>query len=73
MLTELGGESGRPLITDQDLSHYVWTESAGDIPVNMAWVITGQRSVADNSTLMMKVTIVSPSETAGNGNGIICA
>ena len=43
------------MLTDQDLSNYVWTESSGDVPVNMAWVIHGQKSVADSSTLMMKV------------------
>lgn len=53
------GEEGG--IADTDLASYIWHESPGDIPVNMAWTTATSRSNSDNpGGLIMKAKAYTP-------------
>lgn len=48
-------------IADTDLAGYIWHESPGDIPVNMAWTTATSRSNSDNpGGLIMKAKAYTP-------------
>ncbi|XP_078314563.1 conserved oligomeric Golgi complex subunit 1-like isoform X2 [Crassostrea virginica] len=53
------GEEGG--LADTDLAGYIWHESPGDIPVNMAWTNATSRSNSDNpGGLIMKAKAFTP-------------
>lgn len=48
-------------IADTDLASYIWHESPGDIPINMAWTTATSRSNSDNpGGLIMKAKAYTP-------------
>ena len=58
VLNELGNPDFAQ--SERDLSMYVWTESAQDIPANMAWVPVSAKTLADGGALMMKARAYTP-------------
>ncbi|XP_062579063.1 conserved oligomeric Golgi complex subunit 1-like [Saccostrea cucullata] len=55
------GSTEEGCIADTDLAGYIWQESPGDIPTNMAWTTATSRSTSDNpGGLIMKAKAFTP-------------